>query len=73
MAEKISSIFRNNYYAEIPWSQRVLNGNRSKLINKIRGILELFSGFESTNLIRDLIKPNEMKLVAEKYYQGLKI
>ena len=38
----------------------------------MRNILQLLSGFEITNFIRDLIKPNEMKYFAEKYFVGLK-
>ena len=72
MPKKVTSIFKNNYRPEIPWSQRIINGNRQKIINEIRNILQLLSGFEITNLIRDLIRPNEMQYVAKKYFVGLK-
>ena len=72
MTRKISSIFKKIYFPEIPWSQRAFNGKRSNLIRDIRGLLQLLSGFELTNLIKDLIKENEMQFIAKKYFNGLK-
>ena len=71
MPRRISSVFKKNYIPEIPWSQRALNGKRSNLIKDIRGFLNLLSGFELTNLIKDLIKENEIQFIAEKFYKGL--
>ena len=68
---RISSIFDLEFTPEKPWSQRRINNHRVELINNIRKILTIFAGNELTNLLRDLIMPDDMKFVATKYYNGL--
>ena len=72
MNPSINMILTGNYNPSIPWSQRKLNGQRSSLINDIRRILNLLSGYELTIMIRDLIKPNEVASIAVNYYNALK-
>jgi hypothetical protein len=69
--KRISEIFNMNFREEKPWNDRSTNGHRVKLINNIRNILNIFSGNQLLLLIKDLIKPNEMKFVATKYYDAL--
>ena len=69
---RILSIFQNEYPLEKPWSQRHINNHRSDLIKNIRRILNIFSGNELVLLLKDLIKPEEMKQIAINYYNGLK-
>ncbi len=69
---RILSIFQNEYPLEKPWSQRHVNNHHYELIKNIRRILNIFSGNELVFLLKDLIKPDEMKLIAINYYNGLK-
>jgi hypothetical protein len=66
----ILSIFQNEYPLEKPWSQRHVNNHHYELIKNIRSILNIFSGNELVFLLKDLIKPDEMKLIAINYYNG---
>lgn len=70
--QKISNIFNNEYLPLRPWSQRAINGRKSILIRKIRNILNLFSGFEISNLLKDLIRDYEMRVISVKYYNVLR-
>lgn len=69
--QSVLKILKTNYDAERPWSQRPKNSFRCRLIKRIRYILELISGFELTIMLKDLIKPDELKEIAAKYYDGL--
>ena len=72
MNPSINMILTGNYNPSIPWSQRKLNGQRSSLINDIRRILNLLSGYELTIMIRDFIKPNEVANIVVTYYNAFK-
>ena len=68
---RISRIFEFEFHPEKPWSQRRLNSHRIELINNIRNILNVFAGNDLTNLLRDLIRQDELKTVASKYYNAI--
>lgn len=61
----------NKYAVERPWSKRPLNGYRNTVIRKVRHLLEIISGNEVLELLKDVIKQEEIKIVAKKYYDAL--
>ena len=73
MEISINSIFHANYLPARPWNTRPDNGYKTNLINEIRKILNLLSGDQMTEMLKDVIKNDELKLVADKYYKGLSL
>ena len=68
----ITDIFNHRYTPAMRWSERNKNGSGfNNLVTNIRSILQLLSGNEIINLLKDVIRKNEMKEIAEKYYKGL--
>ena len=68
----ISSIFASRFEPLTKWSNRALNGERQKLCQKIRSVLDLLSGSDISRMLYDILSKNERRDVAGKYYQGMK-
>lgn len=69
----VKNILNNidNYSIERPWSQRATNGFKCMMAKKVRRLLEKVSGNEVVELLKDVLKQDEIKVLAKKYYDAL--
>jgi hypothetical protein len=69
---QILRVLNNEYIAGKNWSQRNKTSSKFKiLIRKIKHFLNLMSGFDLLNMIKDLLSDEEIRIISQKYVSAL--
>jgi hypothetical protein len=69
---QILRVLNNQYNAGKNWSQRNKTSSKFKiLIRKIKNFLNLMSGYDLLNMIKDLLSEEEIMNISQKYVSAL--
>ena len=69
---QILRVLNNQYNPGKNWSQRNKTSSKFKiLIRKIKNFLNLMSGFDLLNMIKDLLTEEELLIISQKYVAAL--